>query len=148
MARPVNMELTKKMIGAYERFCKPLCRETNLCQTALDILMFLANNPELCTAKDIVQIRSILPSLVSINVEKLVQEGYLLRQAAPDDRRKVLLSCTDKAAPIVQRGRYLQAQFQEALLQGVSPQDLEVFTRVLDTVSGNAGKIMGAEETI
>ena len=46
-------------------------------QTAFDILMFLYNNPEYKTARDIVEIRNIKANLVSVNVEKLVQDGYI-----------------------------------------------------------------------
>lgn len=37
----------------YESLCQPVCREWNLPQTALDILLFLANNSEYDTARDI-----------------------------------------------------------------------------------------------
>ena len=41
-------------------------------QTAFDILMFLANNPEYKTARDIVEIRKIKANLVSVNVDRCV----------------------------------------------------------------------------
>ena len=61
----------------YENLCQPVCRECGIAQTALDILMFLANNPEYYTARDICRVRGIKANLVSFHVEKLVQEGYL-----------------------------------------------------------------------
>ena len=39
--------------------------------------LFLANNPDYKTARDIVEVRHIKANLVSMNVDKLVQEGYL-----------------------------------------------------------------------
>lgn len=36
----------------YENLCQPVCREWGIAQTALDILMFLANNPEYYTARE------------------------------------------------------------------------------------------------
>ena len=76
-----GIEFTMKLSAAYSAVCRPLCHELNLPQTAFDILMFLANNPEYTTARDIVEIRKIKANLVSINVDKLVGEGYLLREA-------------------------------------------------------------------
>ena len=35
---------------AYADACKPICRELGMPQMAFDILMFLHNNPEHCTA--------------------------------------------------------------------------------------------------
>ena len=42
---------------AYTNACKPICRELGMPQMAFDILMFLSNNPEHCTAKEISKYR-------------------------------------------------------------------------------------------
>lgn len=42
----INIDFPKKLATAYNAVCKPLCRELNIPQTAFDILMFLANNPD------------------------------------------------------------------------------------------------------
>ena len=70
-----TIEISFKTAQAYSAMCKPLCQELKLPQTAFDILMFLYNNPEYKTARDIVEIRNIKANLVSVNVEKLVQDG-------------------------------------------------------------------------
>ena len=77
-----TIEISFKTAQAYNAMCKPLCQELKLPQTAFDILMFLANNPDCTTARDIVEIRKIKANLVSVNVDRLVQEGYLERRAA------------------------------------------------------------------
>ena len=41
-----NIEFSIKTAQAYNAVCKPLCQELGLSQTALDILLFLANNPD------------------------------------------------------------------------------------------------------
>ena len=64
-----GIEFTMKLSAAYSAVCRPLCHELNLPQTAFDILMFLANNPEYTTARDIVEVRKIKANLVSINVD-------------------------------------------------------------------------------
>ena len=82
-----SIETPRKISLAYSKVCKPLCKELGLSQTAFDILMFLGNNPKYKNARDIVEIRHIKANLVSVNVERLVQEGYLTRQAVEGDRR-------------------------------------------------------------
>ena len=82
-----TIEISFKTAQAYSAMCKPLCQELKLPQTAFDILMFLANNPDCTTARDIVEIRKIKANLVSVNVDRLVQEGYLERRAVAGDRR-------------------------------------------------------------
>ena len=92
------MEFAHKTDLAYSALCHSLCRELNLPQTAFDILLFLANNPECDTASDIVELRKIKANLVSVNVNRLVEEGYLHREPVPGDRRKTRLICTEQGA--------------------------------------------------
>lgn len=127
---------------AYGAFCKPLCRELGLPQTAFDILMFLSNNPEHSTAKEISNLRGLKENIISINVNKLVSEGYLLRQNDPEDRRKVHLRCTEKAAPIIARGRQLQEVFLKEILQGLSGQELRTLQHCLETIGNNVKRIL------
>ena len=54
-----GIEFAQKINLAYNSVCKPLLHKFNLPQTAFDILMFLANNPEYTTARDIVEVRKI-----------------------------------------------------------------------------------------
>lgn len=127
---------------AYGAFCKPLCRELGLPQTAFDILMFLSNNPEHSTAKEISSLRGLKENIISINVNKLVGEGYLLRQNDPEDRRKVHLRCTEKAAPIIARGRQLQEDFLNETLQGLSSQELRTMQHCMETIGSNVKRIL------
>lgn len=73
----MGIDFPKKLTAAYNAVCKPLCRELNIPQTAFDILMFLANNPDYSTAGDIVNVRKIKANLVSVNVEKLAKTAIL-----------------------------------------------------------------------
>ena len=136
-----SMEFANKTALAYSTVCKPLCQELGLPQTAFDILLFLANNPGLDTARDICTYRGLKPGIVSFHVEKLVQEGYLLRQPAPEDRRKCRLVCTRRAEPVVQRGRQVQEAFFRRMTAGLDPQDLAAFRRCLEGFQRNLSQM-------
>ena len=138
----VNIEFAHKLSQAYNAMCKPLCQQLKLPQTAFDILMFFGNNPEYQTASDVVDIRKIKANLVSVNVDKLVREGYLIRREAPDDRRKTLLLCTEKAQPVIEQGRAIQMQFKDTLLAGTDEQSREVFFRMLQLMEQNMDLIL------
>ena len=112
----MNIEFARKMSVAYSNCCKSLCKEIGLPQTAFDILLFLGNNPDYRTASEIVEIRKIKANLVSVNVDKLVSDGYLERRSVAGDRRKTELICTGKAQPIIERGQQLQEAFKKQLL--------------------------------
>ena len=137
-----NIETARKISLTYEIVCKPLCKELVLPQTAFDILMFLGNNPAYKTAADIVDIRKIKANLVSINVERLVRDGYITRYPVAADRRKTELTCTDKAMPIIERGRKLQNDFFRELVADMDKDTINAFFSALHIVESNLDKII------
>ena len=114
-----GIEILQKTSLAYSAFCKPLCAEVGLPQTALDILLFFANNPRYKTARDVVEVRHIKANLVSVNVNRLVDEGYLVRLPVQGDRRKTELACTEKAQTVIARGRQKQTEFLTAMFENM-----------------------------
>ena len=58
---------------------------------------------------------------MSVNVDRLVQEGYLERRAVAGDRRKTQLLCTEKAQPVIARGREVQERFFARLMKTPMP---------------------------
>lgn len=130
--KQVSMNYAHKFRQAYGMACKSLCQEIKMPQTAFDILMFLANNPDFYTARDIVEIRGIKASLVSMNVEKLVQEGLLERNPVPQDRRKTMLVCTEKALPVIEKGRRLQEAFYNRLFENIDDTSRSAFYQVME----------------
>lgn len=126
---------------AYKDWCQPLCRELGVPQMAFDILMFLSGNPELCTARDINRHHGFKENILSVNVNKLVSEGYLQRLSVEGDRRKIRLALTEKARPVVERGRRAQEEFDRLIKEGITPEELAVFAKCLDTAGENAHRI-------
>ena len=138
----ISIEYIHKLLDVYNQLCRPLSQQTGIPQTSLDILMFLKNNPQYKNAADIVKIRGIKANLVSIHVERLVQEGYLERYAVVGDRRKTKLLCTGKADPIIRKGRVVQNAFFKRLLDHVEPADQEVFFRTMELIGKNLDEII------
>ena len=132
----------RKIGMAYEMTLLPLALETDMPHTAISILLFIANNPEYATARDICEMRGLKRPNVSAHVERLVQEGYIERRAVPGDRRKDALVCTEKATKIVELGRARQIQFAQAVLDGISEEDRAVMERCFKTMNANIDKII------
>ena len=130
-----------RFIEAYHAALLPVCRDTGLPPMAVDILMFFANNPESGTAKDVCQCRGFKSGIVSVHVDRLVNEGLLSRQDVPGDRRKTRLVCTDAADAIIERGRALQKAFAQKLVAGLSEADIAVFHNCLTVLSENMDDI-------
>ena len=138
----VSMEFSRKLALAYTAVCKPLCQTLKLPQTAFDILLFLANNPAYQTAADIVEVRKIKANLVSVNVDKLVRDGYLTREAVPGDRRKTRLLCTEKAQPIILQGRQLQSAFLQRLFAHTDHQMQDAFLKTISIIDKNLNELL------
>ena len=132
----------RKIGLAYEKALLPLAKEIDMPYTAISILLFIANNPELATASDICDMRGLKRPLVSVHVESLVQGGYIERRAVPGDRRKDALVCTEKARKIVEAGLERQIQFAKAVLEGISEDDRAVMDRCFKLMDGNIDRII------
>lgn len=132
-----SVEFSRKLMLAYGAACKPLCQELKLSQTAFDILMFLGNNPEYETASDIAEVRGIKANLISVNVERLVQDGYLRREPMKNDRRKVRLVCAERSRPIIEKGQKVQSDFLERLLRGVDEEMYAAFQQTIVAMGMN-----------
>lgn len=129
-------------MAAYKAAQKKVCKAWNVPEVSLDILLFLANNPEYTTARDIVEVRSIKANLVSQHVDRMVREGYLCRKEVQGDRRKRDLSLTEKAMPIIEAGRRMQTDFFETLFHGISEEEKRAFFETMDIMSRNMDKIL------
>lgn len=138
----MSMEFSRKLALAYTAVCKPLCQTLKLPQTAFDILLFLANNPAYQTAADIVEVRKIKANLVSVNVDKLVRDGYLTREPMPGDRRKTRLLCTEKAQPIILQGRQLQSAFLQRLFAHTDQQMQDAFLKTISIMDKNLNELL------
>ena len=136
-----SMAVLHGIMRAYADWCRPLCRELGMPRMAFDILMFLSVNPELCTARDINRCQGFKENVLSVNVNKLVSEGYLERRSVEGDRRKVRLALTGKAKPIVARGKRVQEEFVNLIKEGMTSQELTIFAKCLNTAGQNARKI-------
>lgn len=137
-----NIEFPNKMAHAYSVMCKPLCQKMKLPQTAFDILMFLSNNPQYKTARDIVEVRKIKANLVSINVDKLVKEGYLERREVAGDRRKTELVCTSQADSIIEKGRLVQKDFKDTLFNNMDDSMKKILFKGMEIMEDNLDRIL------
>lgn len=137
------ISVSTKAMKAYESYCQPLCKKYQLSQTCFDVLMFLANNPEYNTARDICEIRGIRTGMASVSVDFLVKGGYLLRQTDSDDRRITRLTLTGKSTEIIQEGRIIQQQFGNQLTAGISEKEMAAYMETAQKLKDNILNMKG-----
>lgn len=126
---------------AYSKFQEPVCKQWNLTQKELDILLFLYNNPTYDRAVDIVNLRGITKSHVSMSVRSLEDKAFLLCSVHPKDRRTVLLELTDAGRHVAAQARQVQESFFQTLYEGIDPKDLAIWNRVRNQISDNILKL-------
>ena len=129
----------------YARLLEPICKKWDLTRNELDVILFLANNPEFDRAADIVNHRGLAMSHVSMSVNSLESRGLLDRIPDPSDRRTVHLHLTEKAREITDVGCRVQRQFMDYLHQGVTEEQLELMRLFAERVYEN---IKNIEEVI
>lgn len=121
----------------YEKSFLSITEKYQLTKIEIDVLLFLANNPEYTTAKDIVELRGLTKSHVSNAVEKLIKRGFLVREIDKLDRRYIHLKIQEKAEDIVNQAKEVQKAFLEGLYKGFSKEEKEAIEIFLYKVGEN-----------
>jgi len=121
----------------YEKQFEDTRDRYQISQFELDILAFLANNPDFDTAKDIVEIRMIAKSYVSTSVESLIQKGLLVRVPDNNDRRIIHLHVTEKSASVITDIRLRQNQLLKILFAGMTVDEISMFEALLAKIFNN-----------
>jgi len=129
----------------YGRLMEPICKKWNLTRNELDVLLFLANNPEYDRAVDIVNNRGLSKSHVSLSITNLEKRGLLTREEDPADRRTVHLKLNETSREITDTGRMAQKRFFTYLHQGVTQEQIDMMVEFARRVGEN---IKNIEEVI
>lgn len=89
-----------------------------------DILMFLHNNPQYDTATDVIKIRHLTKSHVSMALKNLEKRGLLQSFYAVDNKKSRHLRIMPSAADIVTAGEAAQQQFGHRLFQDFTEDEI------------------------
>lgn len=127
----------QEMRRLYDRVMAPVLEQYRLTKLEMDILLFLANNPERNTARDMVELRHLAKSHVSVGVDSLVRRGLVERRYQPGNRKVIRLGLLPAAAELVAVGREAQRRYGEILLAGVAPEERAALAGLLDRVRDN-----------
>ena len=104
-------------------------------QMEINLLLQLANNPEIDTAAQVVKSGKLSKSQVSTAVDHLVNTGYLARRL---DGRRIHLKLLPPALEVVEEGRRRQAIFREAVFEGIPVEEQEKLNSIMLRIVTNA----------
>ena len=121
----------------YARVLEPICKAWEITRNEMDVLLFLANNPGMDRAVDIVNKRGLSKSHVSFSVNNLQMRGFLSRRVDQTDRRTIHLVLTQRVQPIVEAGQKAQRQFFATIFADISREDMAIWRQITEKVSNN-----------
>lgn len=101
------------------------------------VLQFLLAQNEDIFQKDIEEEYSIRPSTATQLLNQMEQNGLICRVPVPYDRRLKKIQLTDKAQQYRQQVVKDLTELEKTVTAGISPEDLEVFFRVVETMMDN-----------
>lgn len=130
----------------YEDSLAPVCQRHQVTRMELDILLFLANNPQYDTAKDMIEQRKLTKSHVSSSVARLCGRGYLGREFRDGNSKSVHLVILPPAEELVREGQAAQKSFYEQIFEGVSAEETGFFNSILTRINENIKTAAGQEE--
>lgn len=132
----------------YTKYCDhqflPILERTGITMREVHVLLFLANNPDYDTAKDITVLRGISKSQVSQAVDLLAAEGFLTRTPDPVDRRLVHLAISGDGWPLARECQKIQEFCGEQLVRGMTAEETQTLRALFDVVLDNGTRL--AEE--
>ena len=121
----------------YDHEMAPIMAAHDLTRMELDVLLFLKNNPGCDTAAEIVQLQMMTKSHVSKAVEHLSERGLLTQARDEKNRRRIHLTLTDAAAPVLDLALEAQSRIVALMLSGLSQEDNETICRIIKHISRN-----------
>ena len=133
----------RKLYGA---LFLPLLEQYGFTQVEMDILLFLANNPQWDTARDIAERRHLAKSHISVGIDRLTARGYLERLSFPGNRKVIHLRLLSPAGPVVERGREIQSRYGQLLLDGLTEREICQLRLLLDRVAENVDRAIALQE--
>ena len=135
-----------RIVKLHESMLKSVCEEYGLTLIEAKVISFLHNNPGRDTAADISELRMLKKSNVSQAVEILFQKSMIKRKQDKSDRRRIHLSLTQNASPIVHSIDDLWEKFQKEIFMGISDEELESFENVNNKMQKNIIRITGKDD--
>lgn len=135
------LRLIKEVTGRYQSRISAAAAEQGLSKPEADVLLFLSNNPQYHTAREVVLHRGLSKAYVSKAVERLAERGFLTVTVSEADRRVQHLLLTAAAREAVYGLRRAQGQYFRQLTEGVTAAETAALERLMEQVWENLGKM-------
>ncbi|WP_455682912.1 MarR family transcriptional regulator [Thomasclavelia sp.] len=134
-----SISITKKL---YAISLEPVYKQYDLTKMELDILLFLANNPEYDSAKDIIERRQLAKSHVSTSIKSLIEKEYLKPTYLHNNKKTVHLILLDSSIEIIKAGQLAQKKFIETIFKDFTKTEKQIIINSFSKISQNANNAL------
>ncbi|MDZ4992245.1 MarR family transcriptional regulator [Clostridium perfringens] len=125
----------------YKKFISPILNELGLTHNEFEILVFLQENLEYNTAKDIVEFSGLSKGLISRSIESLLKKEMLTIKKDDKDKRIVRLYISDSAIETIDVLNKISNEFCKLLLEGLKDEELIAFDNILNKMIKNLNNL-------
>lgn len=129
-----------QMRAVYDELLDGAAVACGLTRQEADILIFLSNNPNLNTAREISRYRGFSKAYVSKAVEPLVEKGYLAVRVDAQDRRRIRLLLGETAEKPVLALHKAQREFAQIVSRDIPQAEIEALINLVERFGENAAK--------
>ena len=126
--------------GLYQEILAPVCKKYDLTDSALTILLYLAEDNNKDTASDIVKDQRLKKSLVSVSIKELLARGLVSNIPTDGNRRKKHLVVNESAKEIVKEAKKQRDSYYAILLEGFDPQEKRDIRSYLMRINENINR--------
>lgn len=127
----------------FEAQFKPICREYELKNSDLSVLLALHLNHSIKTAVDIEKFGELKRGNISLCVDTLCQRGYLQQQVDENDRRFKQLVVTSKADELLEKCDQIINSYCCYIFRGITKEEAENCDSVFRKMNENLGELYG-----
>ena len=98
-----------------------------------------------CNISDIARELGVTSAAASQMLDRLVGQGFIMRQEDPHDRRNKRLTLTEKGHGLIRGSVEAQRQWLDALAESLSPGELEKLAEAMEILSEKTSRVMEAQ---
>lgn len=133
-----------RMKRLYQQELDVVCEKYEITKMELDVLLFLANNPQYDTAVDMIERRRLTKSHVSVSIAALEKRGFLERFYHADNKKTAHIRLLPASREIVEAGKRKQNHYFDLVLQGFTEEDRRALGEMFSRIARNAGTALNA----
>lgn len=126
-----------QIMNQFRNLCRSEFPDFDLTQNEVCVMILLVKFPNRDTARQLSDILGMSPALVSRAIESLHKKEIICLKRDEKDRRVYHLSVNAEKPDLVDSLNAMEEKFRRILMEGIDPQEVEIFHRVLVQIIEN-----------